>query len=247
MKLLQPLLIALQFLTILPVKVAEPLDNKQLGQSLLFYPIVGLIMAIILIIAATILNGHSSIVSAVLVLVIWVALTGGLHLDGLADSADAWLGGLGNKEKTLSIMKEPTSGPIAVSLLILVLLTKLIMLSELIAQQNWLAIMLATTLSRTALPLLFLSTPYVRQNGLAALLIKNQPQLATKHVVLTVAVLSILLGGLWLLLLAFVLFLLLRYAMQQRLNGTTGDTAGAMVELLETGILIAAVIFREFL
>lgn len=243
MKLLQPLLIALQFLTILPVKVAEPLDNKQLGQSLLFYPIVGLIIASILIVAATLLTGSSSLVSAILLLVIWVALTGGLHLDGLADSADAWLGGLGDKEKTLSIMKDPTSGPIAVSLLILVLLTKFIMLSELITQQNWLAILLAITLARTALPLLFLSTPYVRQNGIAALLVKHQPQLATKYVVLAVAVLSILLGGLWWLLIAFAVFLLLRYAMQQRLGGTTGDTAGAMVELLETCILIAAVIF----
>lgn len=243
MKLLQPLLIALQFLTILPVKVAEPLDNKQLGQSLLFYPLVGLIIASILIVVATLLNGHSSLVSAVLLLVIWVALTGGLHLDGLADSADAWLGGLGDKEKTLSIMKDPTSGPIAVSLLILVLLTKLIMLSELIAQQNWLGVILAITLARTALPLLFLTTPYVRQDGIAALLIEHQPQLATKYVVLAVAVLSVLLGGLWLILLAFAVFLLLRYAMQQRLDGTTGDTAGAMVELLETCILIAAVIF----
>jgi adenosylcobinamide-GDP ribazoletransferase len=243
MKLLQPLLIALQFLTILPVKVAEPLDNKQLGQSLLFYPIVGLIIASILIVAATMLNDHSSIVSAVLLLVIWVTLTGGLHLDGLADSADAWLGGMGDKEKTLSIMKDPTSGPIAVSLLILVLLTKLIMLSELISQQNWLAIILAITLARTALPLLFLTTPYVRQNGIAALLIKHQPQRTTKYVVLSVALLSILLGGLWLLLLAFAVFLLLRYAMQQRLGGATGDTAGAMVELLEVFILIAAVIF----
>lgn len=243
MKLLQPLLIALQFLTILPVKVAEPLDNKQLGQSLLFYPLVGLIIASILIVVATLLNGHSSLVSAVLLLVIWIALTGGLHLDGLADSADAWLGGLGDKEKTLSIMKDPTSGPIAVSLLILVLLTKLIMLSELIAQQNWLGVILAITLARTALPLLFLTTPYVRQNGIAALLIEHQPQLATKYLVLAVAVLSVLLGGLWLILLAFAVFLLLRYAMQQRLDGTTGDTAGAMVELLETCILIAAVIF----
>jgi len=210
---------------------------------LLFYPVVGFLIGLVLIILAMLLSAQASLVSAMLVLIIWVALTGGLHLDGLADSADAWLGGLGDKAKTLTIMKDPTSGPIAVSLLILVLLTKLIMLSELIAQQNWLAIMLATTLARTALPLLFLTTPYVRQNGIAALLIKYQPQLATKYIVLAVVILSIFLGGMWLLLLVFAVFLLLRYAMQQRLDGTTGDTAGAMVEMLETCALIAAVIF----
>jgi len=242
MKLLQPLFIALQFLTILPVKVTEPLDNKQLGQSLLFYPVVGLFIAVALIILASLLSSQASFVSAILVLIIWTALTGGLHLDGLADSADAWLGGLGDKEKTLAIMKDPASGPIAVALLILVLLTKLIMLSELLAEQNYLAIILATTLARTALPLLFLTTPYVRKQGIAELLIQYQPRVATKYVVLAVAVLSVLLGGFWLLLVAFGVFLVLRYVMQQRLNGTTGDTAGAMVELLETAILITAVI-----
>ncbi|OUR88518.1 adenosylcobinamide-GDP ribazoletransferase, partial [Methylophaga sp. 42_8_T64] len=92
---LQPFLIALQFLTTLPVKVAVPVANKQLGQSLLFYPIVGFIIAVILISLASLLTSQSSYVAAILVLISWVILTGGLHLDGLADSADAWLGGLG--------------------------------------------------------------------------------------------------------------------------------------------------------
>ena len=239
---LQPLLIALQFLTTLPVKVTVPIANKQLGQSLLFYPIVGFIIAVILISLASLLTSQSSYVAAILVLVSWVILTGGLHLDGLADSADAWLGGLGDKVKTLKIMKDPTSGPIAVSILVLLLLTKFIMLAELIAVQNWIAIILATTLSRTALPLLFLTTPYVRQNGIAALLIQHQPKTTTKQMVVAVTLISIFLSGVWILLLSFGLFLLLRYWMLQRLDGVTGDTAGAMVELLETGILITAVI-----
>ena len=242
MKQLQPLLIALQFLTTLPVKVAVPVENKQLGQSLLFYPVVGLIISALVILLASGLSLQPPYVAAVLVLTVWVALTGGLHLDGLADSADAWLGGLGDKVKTLAIMKDPTSGPIAVSILILLLLTKFIMLAELISVQNWIAIILAATLSRTALPLLFLTTPYVRQNGIAALLIQHQPKTTTKQMVLAVSLISIFLSGLWILLLSFGLFLLFRYWMLQRLDGVTGDTAGAMVELLETGILIIAVI-----
>ena len=142
MKQLHPLLIALQFLTTLPIKVSTPVEDKHLGQSLLFYPLVGFIIAAILVLLATALSAQAPYVTAVLILTVWVALTGGLHLDGLADSADAWLGGLGDKAKTLSIMKDPTSGPIAVSILVLVLLIKLIMLAELIAVQNWMAIIL---------------------------------------------------------------------------------------------------------
>jgi adenosylcobinamide-GDP ribazoletransferase len=51
---------------------------------------------------------------AALLLAVWVLLTGGLHLDGLADTADAWIGGQGDRDRTLAIMKDPRSGPIAI-------------------------------------------------------------------------------------------------------------------------------------
>lgn len=239
---LQPLLIALQFLTIIPVRISATLNPKQIGQSLLFYPVVGLVISSILLLAAWLLNTQSIFVSAVLLLSLWVILSGGLHLDGLADSADAWLGGLGNKAKTLLIMKDPASGPIAVTLLILVLLIKFVMLVELLTQQNYVAIVFAVTLARSALPLLFLTTPYVRHDGIGALLVANQPRLASKWLLAGIALLSVIFSGITLLICALIVFLILRYCMQQRLNGTTGDTAGAMVEILETTILITAVL-----
>tara|TARA_R110002050_G_scaffold1244_2_gene8541 strand:- start:68179 stop:68907 length:729 start_codon:yes stop_codon:yes gene_type:complete len=239
---LQPLLIALQFLTIIPVRVSTPVNPLQIGQSLLFYPVIGLIISSILLVAIWILNTQSIAVSAALILSLWVILSGGLHLDGLADSADAWLGGLGDKAKTLLIMKDPASGPIAVAILILVLLIKFVMLVELLSQHNYLAIIFAVTLARSALPLLFLSTPYVRQDGIGALLVAHQPRMATIWLLAAIALLSVLFSGLALLISALLVFSVLRYNMQQRLNGTTGDTAGAMVEILETTILITAVI-----
>lgn len=244
MKLLPPFLIALQFLTIIPVRLSSSTSasSKQIGQSILFYPLVGLLISSLLLLTAWLLNAQSAMVSAVLILTLWVVLTGGLHLDGLADSADAWLGGLGDKAKTLLIMKDPTSGPIAVALLILVLLIKFVMLVELLRQQNYIAIVFAVTLARSALPLLFLTTPYVRQGGIGAILVANQPRAAIKWVLASTVVLSLMFSGFTLLISAFIVFLILRYAMELRLNGTTGDTAGAMVEILETTILITAVI-----
>lgn len=239
---LQPLLIALQFLTIIPVRVSTPVNPQHIGQSLLFYPLVGLILSSILLIVAWLLNTQSLAVSAILMLSLWVVLSGGLHLDGLADSADAWLGGLGDKAKTLLIMKDPASGPIAVSVLILVLVIKFVMLIELLKQHNYLAIVFAVTLARTALPLLFLTTPYVRKDGIGTLLVANQARIASKWLLASIALLSIIFSGFTLLISAFSVFLILRYWMEQRLNGTTGDTAGAMVEILETTILITAVI-----
>tara|TARA_R110002049_G_scaffold33854_6_gene111149 strand:+ start:1492 stop:2229 length:738 start_codon:yes stop_codon:yes gene_type:complete len=241
---LQPLLIALQFLTIIPVRLSSSTSasSKQIGQSLLFYPLVGLFISVLLLLTAWLLNTQSTAVSAVLILSLWVILSGGLHLDGLADSADAWLGGLGDKAKTLLIMKDPASGPIAVVLLIVVLLIKFVMLVELLTQHNYLAIVFAVTLARSALPLLFLTTPYVRQGGIGAILVANQPRTAIRWLLAGIALLSVIFSGLTLLISAFIVFLILRYVMTLRLNGTTGDTAGAMVEILETTILITAVI-----
>jgi adenosylcobinamide-GDP ribazoletransferase len=242
MTLLQPFLIALQFLTIIPVRLAGMPSSKQTGQSLLFYPLIGLLIAALLILTAWLSNAQSASVSAVFVLAVWVTLSGGLHLDGLADSADAWLGGLGDRAKTLLIMKDPTSGPIAVTLLIILLLIKFVMLTELLSHNNYLAIIFAVTLARSALPLLFLTTTYVRQDGIGAILVANLPRTQSKILLSGIVILSLIFSGLTLLISALIVFLILRYVMTLRLNGTTGDTAGAMVEILETSILITAVI-----
>jgi adenosylcobinamide-GDP ribazoletransferase len=119
---LRPFLIAVQFLTVLPVRVDGALDAKATGRSLLYYPLVGLLIGTLLAALAWMLGDAPLLVSAAVLLAVWVAVTGALHLDGLADSADAWAAGLGDRDKTLAVMKDPRSGPMAVVVLILVLL-----------------------------------------------------------------------------------------------------------------------------
>ena len=66
---------------------------------------------------------HQHLLTAALVLAVWVLLTGALHLDGVADCADAWVGGFGDREKTFQILKDPRSGTHSCSVLVLVLLS----------------------------------------------------------------------------------------------------------------------------
>ncbi|PWQ89005.1 adenosylcobinamide-GDP ribazoletransferase, partial [Enterococcus faecium] len=94
----------------------------------------GLLFGLLLWLASHLLQGTPSPLHAALLLTLWVLLSGALHLDGLADSADAWLGGFGDRERTLRIMKDPRSGPIAVVTLVLVLLLKFCALWVLIGQ-----------------------------------------------------------------------------------------------------------------
>ena len=234
--------IALQFLTIIPVSYASASD-QQLGRSLVFYPVIGLIIGLILSGLVSVLPVSYSLLSAALLLTAWVLLTGGLHIDGLADSADAWLGGIGNKQRTLEIMKDPAAGPIAVVVLALSLLIKLALVEIVISSGETSALIWSIILARTAMPLLFLTTNYVRPNGIGAVLKHCLPVKQVKWMLLITTVIALFCLGFTPLLLGLFVFLLLRYTMEHRLDGFTGDTAGAMVELLEISFLLFLILF----
>jgi adenosylcobinamide-GDP ribazoletransferase len=244
---LRPLLIALQFLTLLPIELRPPPAKGESGRSLLHYPLVGLLIGLALAGCAWICDGLSDLLIAALVLTLWAGLSGGLHLDGLADSADAWLGGYGERQRTLAIMHDPCSGPIAVVVLVLVLLLKFSALQSLVAQQATALLIVPPLLGRTALVLLLLSTPYVRPEGLGSRLARELRRGASLAVVLLVATLVVVwlgLNGIVLLLVLALVFWLLRRLMLRRIGGTTGDTAGALLEITETLTLLTAAVLN---
>lgn len=215
------------------------------GRSILYYPIVGLLIGLSLAALWWLLSGTPPLVAAVLILISWVLITGGLHLDGLADSADAWVGGMANKEKTLTIMKDPNCGPAGVVAILLLLLLKFVALYTLLLANEWVMLILATTLGRTILPLLFLTTTYVRPNGLGAILVSHMPQRLTILILAITTVLTCLTLGLdhlWVVFAILAIFWLLQRMMVQRIGGTTGDTAGALVEIIEVAVLVMVVL-----
>lgn len=235
-------LIALQFLTRIPVGHSFIADDRQLGNSVLYYPLIGLLIGGLLTISATLLANSPVMAAAAILLTIWVLVTGGLHLDGLADCADAWVGGFGDRARSLRIMKDPASGPIAVALLALVLLLKWTALVALIEAHRPMPLLMAPLLGRSAILLLMLSTPYVSPQGLAEKLLQHLPETAARWVAaLSFAVSTFVLG--WLpVLLAVLLLIWLRHAALSRLGGVTGDVYGAAVELVEAAALLGAVL-----
>ncbi|MHC8408220.1 adenosylcobinamide-GDP ribazoletransferase [Pseudomonas sp. TMB3-21] len=241
-----PFWIALQFLGSLPIRLPGMPSPQELGRSLLFYPLVGLLFGVILWVFNEQLLGAPLLLHAALLLTVWVMLSGALHLDGLADSADAWLGGFGDRERTLTIMKDPRSGPIAVVTLVLVLLLKFAALLALIEQHNSVFLIIVPLLGRASLLALFLTTPYVRPGGLGQALADHLPRTAAKQVLLICAVACVVFAGLdgfIALVVAALLFAWLRQLMIRRLGGTTGDTAGALLELLEMTLLVSVALF----
>ena len=232
-----PFLIALQFLSSLPVSLPGMPAAREVGRSLLYYPLVGLLFGLLLWLASHLLQGTPAPLHAALLLTVWVLLSGALHLDGLADSADAWLGGFGDRERTLRIMKDPRSGPIAVVTLVLVLLLKFCALWVMVEQGVGAQWLLAPLIGRAAMLGLFLCTAYVRPGGLGQALAEHLPRRAAAWVLLGTALFCLFLGG-WVVVLALAVFAWLRHLMCRRLGGTTGDTAGALLELLELAVTL---------
>lgn len=243
MKLLFPLLIALQFLTRLPVTLPRMPDARESGQSLLCYPLVGLLIGLLLLLVAALTSGAGVLLQAALILSFWVWITGGLHLDGLADTADAWAGGHRDTERTLAIMKDPACGPAGVVTLVMVLLLKCVALASLLQTGAWQALLLAPWLGRWILPALLATTDYVRPGGLGALLVEKIPAWWPAALVLHLAVMLLVGAHLWLALVITVLFAFWwRRELCRRIGGTTGDTAGALLELTECILLVAAAV-----
>lgn len=241
------LALALTLLTRLPLPAPTPTPQAQ-GESVPAYPLVGLIIGGLLVLPAGVLQSFDAppALAAALVLVVWVGVTGALHLDGLADSADGWLGGHGDRARTLAIMRDPAVGVAGVAALVLLLLLKWTALWPLLNEDmglHWL--LLTPVIGRAAALLVMLTVPYVRTQGMAAgpsRHLARQPTWVMLAVVgLAVvavcrwpgaAVLVPVLAGLW----------LWRRWMMRHIGGYTGDTLGATIELAEALWLTAAVL-----
>lgn len=245
-ELLRPLIVAGAFLTRLPLPRVDNYQPADAGRSLPLFPLVGLIIGALLTALGPLLFTHlPTATTAALLLLLWVLLTGALHLDGLGDSADGWLSGT-DKARTLEIMKDPRSGSAAVVIIALILILKFSLLEELVKQQQWLTLMLTPALARAAALCLLMTTNYVSKSGIAEDFLRYASRSQLKISVALSALLALIVLPLataifGLLMIALIIWSL-RLLMIRRLGGVTGDTTGATIEIIEACFLVAALI-----
>jgi adenosylcobinamide-GDP ribazoletransferase len=233
--------LALQFLTTLPTPRQGFTDASLQGLSLLWYPFVGLVIGALLLLAATVLP-LPFYLQAVVLVALWVVLTGALHLDGVADCADAWVGGLGDGERTLHLLKDPLCGSMGVTALILLIALKVAALAAVISHGQLYWLWTVPVLARLSLLLLFLTTPYVRAQGLGEVLAQHFSRAWAKRLLVAVTAVLLLLSPLdiWsaFVMITAAIFFMIRAAAVRRLGGFTGDVAGAQIEWVEVGLLL---------
>lgn len=239
---------ALQFMTCIPAGSVNSVSDDDRHGMLFWYPLVGAVVGLALILAEGVMSPLPALLQASLLVAVWVIITGGLHLDGLADSADAWVGGLGDRQRTLEIMRDARCGPIAV---IAVTMTLIIKVAALSAFHNWVMLLFVPMAARLLIIPAFLWLPYARVSGLG-----GEIQQALTERAKTIGLIIIAIGALapslfvslwlWLLLVGAsgAVFLLWRVAMLRRLQGFTGDCIGSLVELSELVLLLVFVSFE---
>jgi adenosylcobinamide-GDP ribazoletransferase len=170
-------------LSVLPAPMPRAVDRTVAGKAMVLAPLVGLLLGGIA--AAVVAGVHAlrpgaPLLAAVLGVVVLVALSGALHLDGLADTADG-LGSRRDRETMLRIMKQSDIGPFGVVSIVAVLLIDVAALTACIqAGFGWQAILIATVASRLTLPWSCRTTvPSARPDGLGAMVASTVPTLAT--------------------------------------------------------------------
>jgi adenosylcobinamide-GDP ribazoletransferase len=238
----RPLVAAFAFLTRLPVW-AGPLLEADLGRSVAYFPVVGLVLGLVLTGLASLLAGVlAPTLLAVVLVALHAAVTGGLHLDGLADTFDALGGARGDRRRMLELMRDSRIGAHGAAALVLVLLAKVFAVAQLVAQHDLLALLVFPAVGRWAVTPSIVLHPYAREEGLGrAFNGAARPRelvIATAIVAVVVAALGVrlLLPALGALAVASLFALWLRW----RLGGLTGDVYGAAIELGEVAMLALA-------
>lgn len=234
-----PFLVALAFLTTCPVYLPAPPTAAEEGASLNWYGVVGLGLGLVLAALALVLGDLSPGLAAALVLVAWVLATGALHLDGLGDSADGLFAA--SREQAFAIMRDSRAGAMAVTAIVLLLVVKYAALVSILAAGDGWALVAAPLAARAGVQALFLTTPYARADGIGAdMAMHLDRQRLLVAIVIALVLVALCMGAsAWFALpLLAVVFWWLRRMMMRRLLGTTGDSAGALVEILEAAVLV---------
>lgn len=234
----------MQFLTIIPLPGIGAWREGEMGRSMRWFPLVGLVIggglaAVDLVLARV----FPAPLTALLLTALLAIVTGALHLDGVADVADGF-GARGGRERFLAVMKDSSTGAIGVVGVVLVLLLKYQALLHLPLERRWAAIILFPAAARFAQVVVTAGARRARADGLGAVFASGAGQFEVAIAAVTTVVASgLLLGrsGIFCCLAVVLFALLSRTYFNRRLGGISGDIIGATSELAEIVCLLTVV------
>lgn len=242
---MKSLAVALSFLTRLPVGRTRAFDAADVARSSGWFPLIGILLGAIGGAAALVLRPHLPLTIVAVVLVALDAmLTGALHFDGLADTADGFGGGM-DRESVLRIMRDHSIGSYGGVALVVLVGLKVASYSFLLQRNYWFAVvMLTPALGRWSMLLLAATLPYARQSPSVIEGMGRTPLIPGTLTILAALIaiqyLHASASRAWIAT-AAVIIVTVSFGLycRHRIGGITGDTLGANLELCESAALIA--------
>jgi len=238
-------LTALQFLTSIPVTIRREISPRHIGRSLIFFPVIGLIIGLILAglswLVGLILP--QAIVSALL-LAFLALITGALHLDGFIDTFDG-IAGHKSVEERWRVMHDSRAGGIGIAAVALLLLIEYVSLNSIPISSLLVTLVLMTVISRWAMVYAIFVYPYARPSGLGKAFKERAGWLSfTIATIITLAIVLVLaqLSGFIIILCVWVIISVAAAYFKHKFSGLTGDTYGAINEVAEVSVIILAII-----
>jgi adenosylcobinamide-GDP ribazoletransferase len=263
------LLLALQFLTIIPVRVSGELTEKDIAGSSALFPAAGALTGMILLISALLLSRiFPTDIVAVFIITIAVICNGGFHLDGLSDTFDALAlkssgAPAADRERRLDVMKDSHAGVIGMVAVVLVVLLKFALIRNILSSPMpftaFLIIFLMPVFSKWIMVPAMFHGSAARENGLGRIFIEGA---SIRILIYSYALTLVIFGGvfgshIWnyyglkgmlffiILPAGHILALACAGFCNKIFGGFTGDTFGALSELSEIFYLTGAYIWLQ--
>ena len=234
------LLLALQFFTIIPIKKNLPMEKRHITGMYTVYPWIGAFIGVIA--CLPLYFEWSSLMTAFVIVGLGILLSGGLHMDGFIDTADAYFS-YRDQAKRMEILDDPRVGAFGVMAIVLLIVGKIIIIAEVLSTESfhWLFIITVPFLSRIVLVVLFSITANAKESGLAhffkqRLLLQILMPLTAIFLFLAICFIGVMthwLIAITLLLVLLVFICIYRSWSLKNFGGATGDLLGASVELME--------------
>jgi adenosylcobinamide-GDP ribazoletransferase len=234
-------LAALSFLTVIPLPRRRVVSPEQLGRSIVYFPVVGIIIGLIL--AGLYWLLHLVLPSAVvsgLLLICLVGLTGGLHLDGFVDTCDG-IASHKTPEARRQVMHDSRAGALGIVGVCCLLIVKYVSLNSVPQSLMMTTLVLMPVVSRWTMVYAVFAYPYARPSGLGKVFKEMASRL--RFAVATLVALAVVIGlarlpGLVIMLGVWVIVVAMAAYLKGKFSGLTGDTYGAINEVAEVSVLI---------
>jgi len=244
-------IILIQFMTRIPIPLKISYSEKKLGKSIKFFPLVGLIIGLILYFSNFLITVYlknifyNKTITAIFLIILEILIAGIIHIDGLSDTFDG-LFSYAKKEKMLEIMKDSRIGTNGTVVLILYFITKTVLISEIITI-NSKYLVIYPIIARLSTPVNAGLSNYARKSGMSnAIISENGIFEAIFSLALSIILVFYIIGikGIVAISIAFIFIIIFMLNVRKKIDGITGDTMGACLELTSILVLFLGIILR---